>query len=223
MYPCASGRPDASNLNFVSGQIIPNTVIAPVDSAGNICFYSYGQTHVLADVSGYFPIGSSLQTLTPTRIINTRPTGKIGNRTGTADPMTFNVYGKGGLPTSGIGAVLLNVTVVDPEVGNEGGYLTVYPCASGRPDASNLNFVSGQIIPNTVIAPVDSAGNICFYSYGQTHVLADVSGYFPTGSSLQTLTPTRIVNTRPTGKIGNRTGTADPMTFNVYGLSLIHI
>ena len=180
VYPCASGRPDASNLNFVSGQIIPNTVIAPVDSAGNICFYSYGQTHVLADVSGYFPTGSSLQTLTPTRIVNTRPTGKIGNRTGTADPMTFNVYGKGGLPTSGIGAVLLNVTVVDPEVGNEGGYLTVYPCASGRPDASNLNFVSGQIIPNTVIAPVDSAGNICFYSYGKTHVLADVSGYFPT-------------------------------------------
>ena len=121
-----------------------------------------------------------LITLSPTRIINTRPTGKIGNRTGTADPMIFNVYGKGGLPTSGIGAVLLNVTVVDPEVGNEGGYLTVYPCASGRPDASNLNFVARQIIPNTVIAPVDPSGNICFHSYGQTHVLADVSGYFPT-------------------------------------------
>ncbi|MFM8946446.1 MAG: hypothetical protein ACKOJC_07045, partial [Actinomycetota bacterium] len=97
---------------------------------------------------------SGLITLTPTRIVNTRPTGKIGNLTGTADPMTFNVHGKGGLPTSGIAAVLLNVTVVDPEVGDEGGYLTVYPCASGRPDASNLNFVSRQIIPNTVIAPV---------------------------------------------------------------------
>jgi hypothetical protein len=94
--------------------------------------------------------------------------------------MTFNVYGKGGLPMSGIGAVLLNVTVVDPEVGDEGGYLTVYPCASGRPEASNLNFVAQQIIPNTVIAPVDPSGNICFHSYGQTHVLADVSGYFPT-------------------------------------------
>ena len=94
--------------------------------------------------------------------------------------MTFNVYGKGGLPMSGIGAVLLNVTVVDPEVGNEGGFLTVYPCASGQPEASNLNFVSRQIIANTVIAPVDPSGNICFYSYGQTHVLADVSGYFPT-------------------------------------------
>ena len=63
--------------------------------------------------------------------------------------------------------------------GGEGGFLTVYPCASGRPDASNLNFVSGQIVPNLVIAPVDVNGNICFYSYGKTHLLADVSGYFP--------------------------------------------
>ena len=180
VYPCASGQPDVSNLNFTNGMTIPNTVIAPVDTAGNICFYSYGKTHVLADVSGYFPIGSSLTTLSPKRIMDTRSTGKIGSRTGTAASTTFNVYNKGGLPTSGISAVVLNVTVVDPEVGNEGGYLSVYPCASGQPDVSNLNFTNGMTIPNTVIAPVDTAGNICFYSYGKTHVLADVSGYFPT-------------------------------------------
>jgi hypothetical protein len=178
VYPCASGRPDASNLNFVNNQTIPNTVIAPVDTNGNICFYSYGKTHVLADVAGYFPSGSSLKTLSPSRILNTRSTAKGGNLDGTAEPLTFNVYGKGGLPTSGISAVLLNVTAVDPEV-NGSGFLTVYPCASGRPDASNLNFVNNQTIPNTVIAPVDTNGNICFYSYGKTHVLADVAGYFP--------------------------------------------
>jgi alpha-tubulin suppressor-like RCC1 family protein len=180
VYPCASGQPDVSNLNFTNGMTIPNTVIAPVDPSGNICFYSYGKTHVLADVSGYFPTGSSLTTLSPKRIMDTRSTGKIGSRTGTAASTTFNVYSKGGLPASGISAVVLNVTVVDPEVGNEGGYLSVYPCASGQPDVSNLNFTNGLTIPNTVIAPVDTAGNICFYSYGKTHVLADVSGYFPT-------------------------------------------
>ena len=180
VYPCASGLPDVSNLNFTNGTTIPNTVIAPVDSAGNVCFYSYGKTHVLADVSGYFPTGSSLTTLSPKRIMDTRSTGKIGSPTGTAASTTFNVYSKGGLPVSGINAVVLNVTVVDPEVGDEGGYLSVYPCASGLPDVSNLNFTNGTTIPNTVIAPVDSAGNVCFYSYGKTHVLADVSGYFPT-------------------------------------------
>ena len=124
-------------------------------------------------------VASSLTTLSPKRIMDTRSTGKIGSRTGTATSTTFNVYGKGGLPSTGISAVVLNVTVVDPKVGDEGGYLSVYPCASGQPDVSNLNFTSGTTIANTVIAPVDSAGNVCFYSYGQTHVLADVSGYFP--------------------------------------------
>jgi hypothetical protein len=53
-----------------------------------------------------------------------------------------------------VGAVALNVTVThteNPTIGD--GYVTVYPCGT-RPDASNLNFVAGQTIPNSVIAPV---------------------------------------------------------------------
>ena len=117
--------------------------------------------------------------LTPSRIVNTRPTGKVGTLDGTGAPLTINVYGKGGLPSSGISAVALNVTVVDSEAGNSGGYVTVYPCANGRPDSSNLNFITGQIIPNSVIAPVDTQGNVCFYVYGKAHILADINGYFP--------------------------------------------
>lgn len=74
-------------------------------------------------------------------------------------------------------AVALNVTVVDGEAGDFGGFVTVYPCGT-RPDASNLNFTSGQTIPNSVIAPVSSSGKMCFYVYGKAHLLADVSGYF---------------------------------------------
>ena len=93
-------------------------------------------------------------------------------------PVTLTLAGHAGLPNSGIGAVALNVTVVDgenPTVG--GGYVTVYPCGT-RPDASNLNFTAGQTIPNSVIAPVSTAGTVCFYVYGTAHLLADVSGYF---------------------------------------------
>ena len=53
MYPCGT-RPDASSLNFTTGQTIPNSVIAPVSAAGTVCFYVYGTAHLLADVSGYF-------------------------------------------------------------------------------------------------------------------------------------------------------------------------
>ena len=76
-----------------------------------------------------------------------------------------------------VAAVALNVTVVDGETNDFGGFVTVYPCGT-RPDASNLNFTYGQTIPNPVIAPVSSSGQVCFYVYGKAHLLADVSGYF---------------------------------------------
>ena len=138
-----------------------------------------------SDYGGYAQIfvsssGSSFATLNPSRIVNTRSGSKIGSSDGTGEALTINVYNKGGLPTSGIAAVALNVTAVDgenPTLG--GGYVTVYPCALGKPDASNLNFTDNQTVPNMVIAPVDNNGNICFYVYGKTHLLADITGYFP--------------------------------------------
>ncbi|MEY2975351.1 MAG: hypothetical protein RIR49_1771, partial [Actinomycetota bacterium] len=66
---------------------------------------------------------------------------------------------------------------VDGEANDYGGYVTVYPCGT-RPDASNLNFVTGQTVPNSVIAPVSDDGKVCFYVYGKAHLLADTSGHF---------------------------------------------
>jgi hypothetical protein len=78
-----------------------------------------------------------------------------------------------------VGAVALNVTVTQP---TGDGFVTVYPCGS-RPLASNLNFTVGQTIPNTVIAPVNSDGDICFYSNTPTHLLADIVGWFATSAT----------------------------------------
>ena len=176
VYPCGT-RPDASNLNFTYGQTIPNSVIAPVSSSGQVCFYVYGKAHLLADVSGYFSSGFSPLDK-PERLMDTRPTGsKVGEIDGSGSAYTLQVTGQKGVPSSGVAAVALNVTVVDGETNDSGGFVTVYPCGT-RPDASNLNFTYGQTIPNSVIAPVSSSGQVCFYVYGKAHLLADVSGYF---------------------------------------------
>ena len=73
-----------------------------------------------------------------------------------------------------MGAVSLNVTAVGP-VG--AGYVTVYPCGA-RPNASNLNFVAGQTVPNAVITPVSANGEVCFYASVNTEILADINGWF---------------------------------------------
>ena len=44
-------------------------------------------------------------------------------------------------------------------------------------------------MPNAVIAPVSATGTVCFYVYGTAHLLADVSGYFPTGSDFTLVDP----------------------------------
>ena len=93
---------------------------------------------------------------------------------GGAYVLRLKVTGVGGVPAVGVGAVALNVTAVSPQ---GSGFVTVYPCGA-RPLASNLNFAAGQTVPNAVIAPVSTTGEVCFYSNVNTHILADVSGWF---------------------------------------------
>jgi hypothetical protein len=67
-----------------------------------------------------------------------------------------------------------------------------------------LNFAGGQTIPNAVIAPVSSNGYVCFSVYGNTDLLVDVSGYFPSGSGFSALSePKRVVDTRGGGRFGS--------------------
>jgi hypothetical protein len=88
----------------------------------------------------------------------------------------LQVTGKGGVPTTGVSAVVVNVTVTTPTTA---GNITVYPDGAAMPSASNLNFVAGQTIPNLVIAKVSSSGKISLTnnSGGTVQIIADVAGY----------------------------------------------
>jgi Tol biopolymer transport system component len=216
VYPCGD-RPDSSNLNFVNGQTVPNAVVAPLSNSGKVCFYVYGKAHLLADVSGYFTAGFSALSA-PTRLLDTRGSGnKVGKTDGTGTAYELTVAGSSGLPAAGtLGTVAMNVTVVDGEATDVGGFVTVYPCGD-RPDSSNLNFVNGQTVPNAVIASVSTAGKVCFYVYGKAHLLADVSGYFTAGFSALSA-PTRLLDTRGSGnKVGKTDGTGTAYELTVAG------
>lgn len=140
--------------------------------------------------------------VTPVRIFDTRP-GESPNalrlvdkvKVGGAYTLKVQVSAlPGGItPATGIGAVSMNVTVTDP---NADGFLTVYPCGQIS-EVSNVNFVRGQTVANAVIAPVSADGSVCFFSNTPTHVLADLNGYFPTGSGYTAVGPKRVLDTRP--------------------------
>jgi hypothetical protein len=89
--------------------------------------------------------------------------------------LALDVLGRGGVPSLGVKAVFLNVTV---DGATDGSFLSVYPSGSPRPDASNLNFGANQTRPNLVGVPVGPDGRVVFYNdQGSVDVIVDVSGY----------------------------------------------
>lgn len=185
VYPCDAPQiPNASNLNFLAGDVIPNLVIAKVGTGGLVCFVSSVATDLLVDASGQFLPASTFNALTtPGRLLDTRSGGATVDglhagvgRIAAGTTYTLPVGGRTTNPVmpANPATVVLNVTAVAPSAQ---GFLTVFPCDQPRPNASNLNFLTGDVIPNSVLAKVSAAGTVCFYSSVQTDLLVDVSGY----------------------------------------------
>jgi hypothetical protein len=234
VYPAGDARPLASNLNWVAGETVPNLVVVPVGSGGQVTFYNdAGSTDVVADLEGYFAPETSGTTqgsyvpLTPSRITDTR-TGSgepyAGQTLTGGSTLDVQVAGIGGVPVTGAAAALLNVTVTDTSAAS---YLTVYPQGAARPLASNLNWVAGDTVPNRVLVPLGPTGQVSFYNdAGTTDLVVDVDGYFtsgataPAGASLfSPITPVRVLDTRQTGQTLGPAGTLSPVLAGVDGIA----
>ncbi len=177
VWPAGSAMPTASNLNFVPGQTVPNLVIAKLGAGGKVSMYnSQGASHLVADVLGYFSpnTGAKLIPIAPARLIDTRV--DLGKLPVDQTPLPVKVLDRGGVPASGVSAVVLNVTATD---GTANGYVTVFPNGEAAPLASNLNITAGSTRANLVIAKVGADSSVAlFNSNGTVHLIADIVGYF---------------------------------------------
>ena len=203
-WPSGEPQPVVSNLNFEPGQTVPNLVTVKIGANGKVnLFNSAGQTDLVADVAGYYtatppPTGGRFTAVTPARLLDTRDgTGAGGNIAplGQGQSVNLTVLGAGGVPASGVSGVALNVTVDQP---TRSGFLTVWPAGEGRPTASTHNFVPGLTVANMVLAKVGVGGQISiFNNAGETHVVADVIGYFSrSGGLFVPISPQRMIDTR---------------------------
>lgn len=223
-WPSGEARPGVSNLNFVAGQTVPNLVTVKVGANGKVnIFNSSGWVDVLADVVGYYTTtppsgGGRFTPLTPARVLDTR-TG--AGRDGVVGPVTGGqtidllVTGVGGVPTSGVTGVALNVTVDGP---TGTGFVTTWPTGEPRPNASTHNFAPGLTAANLVLAKVGAGGRVSlFNSSGNTHLIADVIGYFSaSGGAFVPVSPQRLVDSRDgtggvAGQLGPESQVATPL------------
>jgi hypothetical protein len=180
VFPAGASLPNASNLNFSAGQNVPNMVTVKTSATGlSIYNGSAGTANVLADIAGYYWVGSGTATatgtftpITPTRILDTRTSGKVQ----ASSAISELVRGVATVPRAA-SAVVLNVTSTDT---TSAGYIAAFPSDSSAPTASNINLVPGRTIANQVIVPIGADGRVVLLnqSGGTTDLLADVAGYF---------------------------------------------
>ncbi len=71
---------------------------------------------------------------------------------------------------------MLNVTAVQA---SSAGFMTVFPCGTPVPTASNLNYAAGQTIANAVVAKIGDGGRVCVYTSSAAHLMVDVNGTAP--------------------------------------------
>jgi glucose/arabinose dehydrogenase len=203
-------QPAVSNLNFAySGETSANAAILPVSPGGNVDIYLDTAAHLIVDVTGYWMPSTSASdgrftSTDPSRILDTR------NATGVpaAGPVPaggkidVQVTGQGGVPANGVSAVAMVVTTANPAAA---GFVTVWPSDKPIPTASALNPMGNDVRANLVIVPVSSTGKVSMFASAQVDLLADVAGWFTDTSAgasgsglLQTLAPTRVLDTRNT-------------------------
>jgi len=203
VFPSNVAATGSSSLNTVPGRAVPNMAIVGVGPDGKIgVFNAAGTADCIVDVMGYIGAGSGsgggfgLLPLVPSRLLDTRTgVGAPLARLRGGQRLDLAIAGLGGVPASGVDAVVLNVAALRPTVS---GFLSVCPSGMALPDVSNLNYDPGRNVPNLVVCKLGPDGAVSLAANaGELDVIVDVVGCFTSdGASQVSVAPTRLLDTR---------------------------
>ena len=131
------------------------------------------------------PLGATVKSVPPGRVLESRsgnPDFKTidglfqgTGRTAAGQIAEIKVTDRAGVPADAE-AVFLNVVAISP---SGPGYLTVFPCGITTPLAANVNYNTGDIAANAVLAKIGVDGKVCVFTYAATDLVIDINGYTP--------------------------------------------
>jgi hypothetical protein len=180
--PCGSST-TTSTVNMVDASPVPNIALVTAGDDGTACITSSTPTHLIVDRLASFDPDANAELDDPRRLLDTRD----GVNAPLAGGATITLH----VEPATTGGAIVNLTAVDAKAG---GFLTAYPCGSGVPATSSLNYAPGAVTANLVIVEPDAQGEICIFSLATTHVVVDMLG--TTGTMFDGSTPARLLDTR---------------------------
>ncbi|GAB7182972.1 hypothetical protein ATKI12_2803 [Kitasatospora sp. Ki12] len=222
VYPSGQKVPDLPTVSFAAGQTVTNLVTVPLADGKVDIRNAWGDVDLGVDVLGYYTdggAGSLLRPVTPSRILNTvMGVGAPAGRVGAGGVVPLKVTGVGGVPETGVTAVVMSVTAVNP---SRTSYLTVYPDGQPAPDASAVNFAAGQNVTNLVTVPVVNGVVDIRNAWGDVDLGVDITGYYTDSGSTYTASPlVRLMDTRDGEgvRVGSLGGANDLVSLRVAGV-----
>jgi hypothetical protein len=189
----ALARPGRYRLTLTSGSaagsarpVVADVLIVPPPPVDEI------PATPSSGAGGYVPV-------TPTRLLDTRTGGRVG--LGPNGRVDIPVLGVGGVPTTGVTSVVLNLTA---SAASDDTALRVWP--TGQPTKRILTGVPAGLTRSVLVTTRVGGGGAVSVgnSDGVTELTVDVVGYFAAGgSALRSIAPTRIYRslTDPAGKL----------------------
>lgn len=181
-----------STINVASpGQIRPNFAVVPLGQ-GSISIFIPTGGNVIVDVMGYFtPTASATAgrfvAINPRRALDTRPeepgpvpSGWVAHKPAVGESVRVDVPAGIGLPTSGVSALVVNVTATES---GGAGFLQALPTGSSPGQTSTVNYVAAQTSATHAIVPLGAGGTISVFTSNTSHIVVDVMGYITDGAS----------------------------------------
>lgn len=175
VWSCDEERPLAAALTYDTGKTVTNLAAVGVGSSGDVCVFTSAGAHLVVDLAGWGAGGADLRPIQPHRMTDTRrstaeqPASPV--RAGTT--FELQVAGVGGVPSGGVAAALLNVSVTGTA---HPGHLTAWDCADPRPTAAVLTFGTDTTVTNLAVSSL-RFGEICFAPSADVHLIVDAVGW----------------------------------------------
>jgi spore germination protein YaaH len=181
--PNPTSSPSTSTLNFPVGDNRANAVSLALGAGGTLSatyLAVSGSTDLVFDVTGYFApdlTGATYVALTPARLLDSRVGNGLSGTFSAGVPRTFQVTGRGGVPSNAV-AVTGNLTVTNQTTV---GAVYLGPNPTSSPSTSTLNFPVGDNRANAVSLALGAGGTLSatyLAVSGSTDLVFDVTGYF---------------------------------------------
>ena len=142
--------------------------------------------------------------LKPARIFDTQAGG--GGVIAAKTSRDVQITGRGGVPTTDVVAVVVDLTVYN---NNSGSWGLLWAQGTTMPvPASSINYHPGRVVTNSVTTKLGTTGKASFYTWDATDMLIDVVGYYravPGGGGYVPLTQARVMDTAGTKLAANST------------------